>query len=418
MTCNQHYGIANYPPCSGNGDCIDGRCICHQGWFDTSDYNNVPGLDCDNNVNAIKYWSLFNLIVTCITVPVISYCLYKEIRFVLDQAKPLWTFGGKHTLMAFAWSANVSIFLLCVFKYLDPSNEVVGSRQHLEMSVFSWTAMSSIAYTVSVFHLILVKFLRGHLIFMDAQMREHLTKVMNVTSSFAIVFPTMFSTSLLIVTVTSLVRPAKPHDIYASFILLSLAIAYIYYASTILYIFETFLRELSKYITQMQTKIDASTHSNQLTSPVSNESVTFNSVKALYAKFKMVNHLFTPSVVAGIPLNLSFLCWSFLRRKATYLLVFQSTMFIFVTPVLSWSIRSFKVFNHSSASPSRSSKRSFGFNSKSSKVSGIVSSRLNPSHKTPSKSYRKITIVSTMARPVIENESSRISNNIGQVVPV
>jgi hypothetical protein len=320
MSCNQHYGIANYPPCSGNGDCIDGRCICHQGWFDISDYNIQRGLDCDNNLYIIKYWALVNLIIACCTLLLYMYCLHREIISSYSRSK-MWTMttDSKQAGLMLTIIANICLLLCSIYRYIGREKYLEEIDLHPQLAIFGVGAMSAVAFNVSCFHLLLVKFLQGYMMFVDVKVRDHLMHVMSVTSSLAYVFPVVYSAVLVAITIACALDRDQSSNIYATMILLAFSIAYMYFSCSILYIFEVFLRELNRYLAGNQ-------------SGPSNDTATYLYANSLYQKFKLASRVFTPSLLGGIPLNLLFLCWNFLRRKTTYLFLFHTTTILLTTP--------------------------------------------------------------------------------------
>ncbi len=46
-------------PCSGNGECINGTCVCFEGWTGLSDFINAEGYDCQINILGYKItWAI------------------------------------------------------------------------------------------------------------------------------------------------------------------------------------------------------------------------------------------------------------------------------------------------------------------------------------------------------------------------
>jgi hypothetical protein len=296
------------------------------------------------------------------------YCFINEIRYVLSQSKPFWIFDGKHTMMAFSFTLKIGIIGFSTMKYQDPVKNVVGSATHPAVCVFGMMILFSVPFLLSIFHLLLVKFLRGYLKFVDINIRDHLVYVMDKTSSNSALFPSAFTITCLAIITACVLDHGKLQrmHIYAILILATLNVGYLYYAGLILYIFEMFLRELSKYTKNME-----SITRQRVLSPAELE--TYGTVRRLYANFKLVNHLLTPAIIVGIPLNLSFLCWDFLLKKITYVLLFQITVFEIVVPPLVWSMRSSQVISGRDLQSSKQRSISNGVSSKKNGSNGTSS---------------------------------------------
>jgi len=49
-------------PCSGNGECVDGLCICDPGYTSRGDFISPLGLDCDINIVAVRVlWAMMGI---------------------------------------------------------------------------------------------------------------------------------------------------------------------------------------------------------------------------------------------------------------------------------------------------------------------------------------------------------------------
>jgi hypothetical protein len=377
MTCNQHYGIANYPPCSGNGDCIHGRCKCHEYWFDISDYNIQRGLDCDHNINVIKYWSLAIVVIAAINIVLILFCLYKEIRYVLSKSRPIWSLEGKHSLMAFAWLANASLFIVFALKYSSPTTEVLGLAPDIWTIMFALGAFSFIGFTISVLHHVVVKFLRGYLIFVDIHIREHITSVMKKTTTVAAIYPLANTIVMLALSLAVFFDEGRSASTLVIIILLTIAIHFLYYACAVLYLGHLFLNEMNKYCLQMR----AQDEERGLTA---NEKVTYDSMELLYKRLKYIYTISRPIVLGSIPLNFIFVCWNFLRRKITYLLLFLSLMFLIASPVIVLAIRSFEIF------PSRGKAQETASDAKKAPLPVASVSMRQTNHLTSAKDIKQV----------------------------
>lgn len=57
--------------CSGHGQCVDGTCICDEGWTGLGDFQRISGVGCPINKSTIKYWSIVNLIGSVFSVGVV-----------------------------------------------------------------------------------------------------------------------------------------------------------------------------------------------------------------------------------------------------------------------------------------------------------------------------------------------------------
>jgi hypothetical protein len=239
--------------------------------------------------------------------------------------------------MTFALLANISCFGAYFLLYLDPSKNVGGSFDYPLSTVFGAGIFSFVAYTLSTLYLIVMKFLRGYLVFVDINVRERLTYVMDVTTSLAIVFPSIFSGMILAISIFCVFDHGQSADTIAILILLLESLEFLYYALVLNYIYQTFLRELTKYLDQMKGVEESRGLS-------ANEQATVNSVKDIYGKFKLVGEVVKQILAGSIPTNLVFMSWNFLRRKLMYLLMFQAGSFILTCPVITLCIKSFAIF--------------------------------------------------------------------------
>jgi len=61
------YPITTAVPCSGNGACVDGVCVCDAGWTGRADWARTEGLDCQVN-EAVRYFLLSVLVATYVLV--------------------------------------------------------------------------------------------------------------------------------------------------------------------------------------------------------------------------------------------------------------------------------------------------------------------------------------------------------------
>jgi len=61
------YPITTAVPCSGNGACVDGVCVCNAGWTGRADWARTDGLDCQVN-EAVRYFLLSVLVATYVLV--------------------------------------------------------------------------------------------------------------------------------------------------------------------------------------------------------------------------------------------------------------------------------------------------------------------------------------------------------------
>jgi hypothetical protein len=333
MDCDRGYGISGYPQCSGNGICIHDRCLCHAGWTSLADMALGEGYDCDININVVKYWSLVNAPLSTIAFLITCYLLIGEYRYLKAYKKSL---DYKHFSMIFVLLTAISIFMLSISKYNAPVDMNMGSAASPYQSVVGVFAIIFITCSLSSFYLILVKFLQGYLIFVDPKIRDGLLLFINRTHTLAYIYPIVNGLLLAIVVGVASTQPTDHSQYYDIAFVGLITITYLYYASTVLYVFEIFLREISNYLKQRanSTTLIESPSRNRV------QRNTVLSAQSLYDRFRKINFLLIQNAVGGAILNIVSLGWSFLRRKVVYMLIFQSSTLVMVGPVIMWYIRS------------------------------------------------------------------------------
>jgi hypothetical protein len=104
----------------------------------------------------------------------------------------------------------------------------------------------------------------------------------------------------------------------------------------------------------------------------------------LYQCIKLTSTMSRPIVLGSIPLNFIFVCWNFLRRKITYLLLFLSLMFLIASPVIVLAIRSFEIF------PSRGKAQETASDAKKAPLPVASVSMRQTNHLTSAKDIKQV----------------------------
>lgn len=121
-------------PCSGNGRCELGRCVCDAGWTGSSDLFNTKGVDCQNSeVGLIALWAVVLVVSTVIwvwTLPAVI-ARVQQYRTIRDRRKaarqrsiPPWRSPMIMSVVFFELVAVPFATGLVVWRFAYPSQRI------------------------------------------------------------------------------------------------------------------------------------------------------------------------------------------------------------------------------------------------------------------------------------------------------
>jgi hypothetical protein len=314
------YGIRGYEMCSGNGHCINSKCVCNEDWSSLGDFHLEDGIECDIKLSVIKYWTLCNLILSSLAVIAAIFCLSYDYCHLRNIGKKFFTRDGKQMFSFYLGLAALIIALYSACKFADPRNANIGSRDHLHVIIFAVAIVYITMLSGSAFTLILIKFLRGHLIFMNSTNKERLVVIMNVVSSAAFIFPACIMICLLLSVLICTYQPPSQSYIYYLVYEATYNVAFLAYGMPVVFISHTFLTDLKR---SMVISSASSVMSSSMGFQAKETSETIASIRK---QFQLIHMILTPAIFSCIPINALFLLWYFLNRKFVYLFCFQNTI--------------------------------------------------------------------------------------------
>jgi hypothetical protein len=329
MSCTHIYGINNYPSCSGNGVCIHHTCVCNQGWSSIGDMHLEKHVDCDINISLIKYWSLVNAILSCITVLTVSYCLLVEYSYFQGNIRQFFSRDGKNTFSLFFGLTAVMVIMYSICKMIEPTEAYIGSPTHIHMSIISFGILGFAMFSASAFTLFLTKFLRNRMKFMKSDGKESLIHIMDIASTRIYTISCAISIIMLVLfMICSFLQPDTSDAVYIAYQIIYL-FTFCKFALPLSYILHMFISELKKTILTATTegdREDVICGSGKQTCLSSKVAETTKKIKHLIRQFSIIHMIFTPAIVSFIPVNLLFVTWYFIRRKFIYLFTLQNTL--------------------------------------------------------------------------------------------
>jgi hypothetical protein len=310
------YGLNRYPSCSGNGACINDRCICRLHWSSYGDLQLEHGIDCDISIPTIKYWSLINFIISSLAVVITIYCIRGEFYQLRRNQRPFFTRDGSPMFSLYLGFSSIMVSMYSIYKYLDPSSANIGSRSYPQMSVFGLGIVCMNMYAGSALSLIIIKFLRRHLIFINSSKMKQLINTMDWISTLAYIFPTIMSCIFIVIITTSMFHPPSKSDLYLTAYQSVYVVALCSYGFPLIFILNVFTKELNKTL-QSYAKLS-------LTSVDTGDSKS-DSIKTLARRYQIIHYFLSPQILFTIPLHTAVLLWYFLRRKFVYVFCLQNS---------------------------------------------------------------------------------------------
>lgn len=332
------YGISHFPSCSLKGHCVDGKCQCIHGWTGYTDLQLEYGYDCDISLVAVKIWSIINLCLSCSSLCIIIYCILND--QILTRSKITKT---KSICMLLFFSLVTFTILFSMEKIVDPQYAIIGRSIRLELWGLGITSMT--CYGISAYFIIMIKFLRNYSRLLDPKTRA----LLNDTVDHLILIAPWFATGFMISYATLLfVGHFVPTTFCDSFSIAECVlytVAYAYYGFTVLYTLKVFLKEMDKVVNNPTAIAErVSKVQNNCSLKTGPEALAaYNSVddvKRIYSKIRLANSFIIPFYVNGIPLNILFASWYFLRRKVVFFYLLQISLVILMSAFLVLSLTS------------------------------------------------------------------------------
>jgi hypothetical protein len=340
MTCDRSsvYGIRNYPACSDHGECIDNFCQCDEDWTGFTDLQlSEPGFDCDVNLVSIQDWSAINICLSSLSILVIIYCMVRERIYLPDRR-----FKAKFFCMVTFFGLNISALLFSIEKYQDPLNAIIGKSYTLELWGLGITSLT--CYGISTYFIIMVKFLKTYSRLISPAARARIGASVDPLISYAPIFATFFFVSYGTLLLTLHFLPKDYSDSFCTAECILYTLAYVFYGFTLLYVLHVFLNEVSKIINvpKESTLNTVESSKNDTMSIKTTQVNTLEDTRKVYGKIKLANRFILPFYINGIPMNIFFAAWRFLRRKVVFFFLFQITLVILMSMFLVWSLTSVK----------------------------------------------------------------------------
>jgi hypothetical protein len=319
QSCHQNYWVADNPPCSSHGDCIDGKCFCYQGWTGRSDLEPQFGIDCDISVDSLKIWAAVNLTIGCLVLVIVVCMMFT------DKAFHFTTIFSKYKTQCYYSFAivNTSTIIYSTVKLIDPISYVVGRS-----IVCSFTSVGVISFSmigVWAYFEMLILFLKSYSKFINISVRNRFLEHIRLVSVIGPKFPWVMSAIFVFIFAVSPATSDRYSDVFNIAFLSAVSVAYTYYVFTIIHILRVFLLEIEAFFRRSKEFA------------VSTNRVNFT-IRQLHRKVKLVYRMISLILGTSVPLNIIFAVWWFLRRKVTYLIAFQLTMINILTLILIWSI--------------------------------------------------------------------------------
>ena len=110
LNCDRHYGFAD-AVCSGNGICVENRCVCHNGWTSMADMQLIHEYDCDINILTIKSLAIIATILSILCLCYLLYNLFHLRKHPRD---------AKISCIYSFIVSNIGILLYSIPKSIDP----------------------------------------------------------------------------------------------------------------------------------------------------------------------------------------------------------------------------------------------------------------------------------------------------------
>ena len=309
MSCNRNYGISNELICSGNGKCVNGDCICNDGWTSRADGQLSNSYDCDINILYMKSIGGINFILSTIAVFLLLRTLSKHPPNFKRIQEPR-TISQVAFVLCFS---GTGMYSFC--KLYDPVSFILFDKSIYTFPVGLGLALFSVFLSVGIIGFVsrLINFLQGYSKMMstEAAIRiDHSIYLINF------IYPILFIISIfMVVLMISCYILKQQQSMFFIGIAGGISLMTSLFTLSMVYFVQTSLREMRQYLNTTTTTINK--HEIQ---------VAYNTLNrtgmALYA------------VLFSLPIPMIiFTSWSYLIRKFDYLLSLLLTYNLILTLV-------------------------------------------------------------------------------------
>lgn len=140
---------------SGHGQCVDGTCVCDEGWTGLGDFQRISGYGYPIDKLSIMYWSMVNLIATCLgSCYVLAYIVENRLLYVKRFTE------NKARLCFSCPSMNAGFQMYSIGKLYDQEKLAVGGSPVASIGVSIALFGGMLAF--SSYITIVLKFFRGY----------------------------------------------------------------------------------------------------------------------------------------------------------------------------------------------------------------------------------------------------------------
>jgi len=147
------YPVTTDLPCSGNGDCINGTCVCYAGWSGNGDWARTKGLDCQ--VNEATHTAL-HVLLAVIYISVSAWAFprvwaaYTKLRNKRTKAGKKASIVENRAIISLLWRIFVTTPLVLVLVIIELASEMRVAQDGLPTVIF-FLLRSSIYFDAYLF---------------------------------------------------------------------------------------------------------------------------------------------------------------------------------------------------------------------------------------------------------------------------
>jgi len=145
------------------GTCIEGECVCHEGYTGASDWINLDGLDCQNRSNLLQETPIYRALLGCLWVYTASFRLLwktyqrskkKDIRQILQ--KPSTQVALSYMIL------HILLTFVCIVKLVSPTTPMVDPKRNPVFFVFIFLSLNAEWFAISIiFRTVVEPFING-----------------------------------------------------------------------------------------------------------------------------------------------------------------------------------------------------------------------------------------------------------------